>query len=99
MVPQAKIAPDAFLICTDVPSSVDNFKLQQMEVWSSRTAPDHDVFFVFFILNTLAVSTNAHWRRTLGDSGIDRDGVVASSAALVRERYAVQAIPTVETNG
>jgi hypothetical protein len=36
------------------------------------------------------------WRR--GDSGTERASA-ASSAAFVRERYAVHAIPTLDTNG
>lgn len=36
-------------------------------------------------------------KRILGDCGADRAS--ASSAAFDRERYAVHAIPTVETNG
>jgi len=34
----------------------------------------------------------------LGEEGADRISI-ASSAAFERERYAVQAMPTVETNG
>jgi len=51
--------------------------------------------------NIVAVSPNTIYAKRIGDSrtGVLGRGATASSAALERERYAVHAIPIVETNG